>query len=222
MKAGEKFFKNSPKGPCVGSLFLVGAMFNEEDVPKLKEIGVKDSKLLTHKKRKELSKEIEKLAVEIKIIQVKPKEIDEAVSDDNGFNLNWLEAKKQAEIINQLKPHKMIIECPSPNINAYTNYLKKLLDPELLETTQLVIEHRAEKHMPVAAASIIAKCEREKEVEEIEKITKESIGSGYSSNPICQKFLKENFDKFQEIFRKSWISWKNHDEARKQKKIVDF
>ena len=205
MKAGEKFFKNSPKGPCVGSLFLVGAMFNEEDVPKLKEIGVKDSKLLTHKKRKELSKEI-----------------DEAVSDDNGFNLNWLEAKKQAEIINQLKPHKMIIDCPSPNINAYTNYLKKLLDPELLETTQLVIEHRAEKHMPVAAASIIAKCEREKEVEEIEKITKESIGSGYSSNPVCQKFLKENFDKYPEFIRRSWSTFKVLDEQKKQKSLKEF
>src|SRR3989344_222274 len=151
------------RGPAIGSLFIVGAMFNEEDVPKLKEIGVKDSKLLTHKKRKELSKEIEKLAVEIKIIQVKPKEIDEAVSDDNGFNLNWLEAKKQAEIINQLKPHKMIIDCPSPNIKAYTDYLKKLLDQELLKTIQLIVEHKADFNFPsCSAASIIAKCEREK------------------------------------------------------------
>ena len=166
------------RGPVIGSLFVVGAMFNEEDLPELKSAGIKDSKLLTHKKRKELSKIIERLAVEIKVVQIKPKEIDAAVSDDNGFNLNWLEAKKQAEIINQLKPNKVVIDCPSPNIKAYTDYLKTLIDSKLLETIKLIVEHRAEKHMPVAAASIIAKCEREKEVEEIEKITGESIGSG--------------------------------------------
>ncbi|MEK6937150.1 MAG: ribonuclease HII [Nanoarchaeota archaeon] len=210
------------RGPTVGSMFIVGSMFNEEDISKLKELGVKDSKLLTHKKRKELAKEIEKLAVEIKVIQVKPNEIDEAVSDDNGFNLNWLEAKKHAEIINQLKPHKMIIDCPSPNIKAYTNYLRKLLDPELLNTLQLIIEHKAEKHMPVAAASIIAKCKREEEVLEIEKIVGQSIGSGYSSNPVCQKFLKENFDKYPEFIRKSWSTFKVLDEQKKQKSLKEF
>lgn len=210
------------RGPAIGSLFIVGAMFNEEDIPKLKDLGVKDSKLLTHKKRIELSKEIEKLAVEIKIIQVKPKEIDEAVLDDNGFNLNWLEAKKQAEIINDLKPHKMIIDCPSPNIKAYTNYLKKLIDPKLLESIQLVIEHKGEKHMPVAAASIIAKCKREEEVKEIEKIVGQSIGSGYSSNSVCQKFLKENFDKYPEFIRKSWSTFKVLDNQKKQKSLEEF
>ncbi len=210
------------RGPVVGSLFIVGAMFNEEDLEKLNSAGAKDSKLLTHKKRKELAKLIEKLAVEIKIIKVTPKEIDEAVSDDNGFNLNWLEAKKQAEIINQLKPHKMIIDCPSPNIKAYTNYLRKLIDPKLLETLQLVIEHRAEKHMPVAAASIIAKVHRENEVLEIEKVVGQSIGSGYPSNPVCQKFLKENFDKYPEFIRKSWSTFKNLDDQKKQKSLEAF
>lgn len=211
------------RGPCIGSLFIVGTMFNEEDVPKLKSLGVKDSKLLTHKKRIELSKEIEKLAIEIKIIQVKPKEIDEAVLDDNGFNLNWLEAKKQAEIINQLKPHKAIIDCPSPNIKAYTNYLKKLLDPELLETIQLIVEHKADLHfVEVGSASIIAKVHRENEVKEIEKITKESIGSGYASNPVCQRFLKENFDKYPEFIRKSWSTFKVLDNQKKQRSLEEF
>ena len=211
------------RGPVIGSLFIAGTMFNEEDVPKLKEIGVKDSKLLTHKKRKELAKEIEKLAVEIKVIQVKPKEIDEAVLDDNGFNLNWLEAKKQAEIINQLKPNKVIIDCPSPNIKAYTNYLKKLLDPKLLETLKMIVEHKADLHFyEVGSASIIAKCKREEEVEEIEKITKESIGSGYSSNPVCQKFLKDNFDKYPEFIRKSWSTFKALNDKKTQKSLEEF
>ena len=213
----------SGRGPAIGSLFVVGAMFHEEDLPKLKLAGVKDSKLLTHKKRKELAKEIEQAAIDIKVIQIKPKEIDEAVLDDNGFNLNWLEAKKQAELINILKPNKVIIDCPSPNIKAYTDYLKKLIDPELLGTIKLIVEHKADFNFTeCASASVIAKCRREEEVEQIEKITGESIGSGYPSNPVCQKFLKDNFEKYPEFIRKSWSTFKVLKDKKTQKSLEEF
>ena len=44
------------RGPVIGSLFICGALFEVEDLSKLKEIGVKDSKLLSHKKRIELDR----------------------------------------------------------------------------------------------------------------------------------------------------------------------
>lgn len=213
----------SARGPCIGAMFIVGALFEEEKLITLKKLGVKDSKLLVHRKRVWLAEKIVNVAKKIKIIKVSPAEIDEAVEGENGLNLNWLEALKQAEIINELKPDKAVIDCPSPNISSYTNFLKKYIDKELLDKMILIVEHKADKNfIECSSASIIAKVEREKEVEKIEKITGMSIGSGYVSNPVCQKFLKDNFDKFPDIFRKSWISWKNHDEAKKQKKIEDF
>jgi len=208
------------RGPCVGSLFIVGAMFKEKDLGKLKSIGVKDSKLLTHKKRVELEKEIKKIANTIKIIKVAPQEIDSAVDGDKSMNLNWLEAIKQAEIINELKPDKAIIDCPSPNCNAYERYLRKLLNNQEIE---LIIEHKADKNfVECSSASVIAKVEREKEVEAIEKMVGESIGSGYSSNTICQKFIKDNFEKYPGLFRKSWSTWKNHNHMKKQKRLEEF
>ena len=42
------------------------------------------------------------------------------------------------------------------------------------------------------------------------------------SNEITQKFLKENWEKHPEIFRKSWSSWKNHRDGKAQKKIGEF
>ena len=114
------------RGPIIGSLFIAGTMFKEEDIEKLRKLGVKDSKLLIHKKREELRKKIEKIAVKYKIIQVKPQEIDEAVESEDHMNLNWLEAHKTAEIINALEPDKAIVDCPSPNLVNYKGYLKQL------------------------------------------------------------------------------------------------
>ena len=46
------------RGPVIGSLFIAGVLVDEKDLNKLKNLGVKDSKLLLHKKiryEKELS-----------------------------------------------------------------------------------------------------------------------------------------------------------------------
>jgi len=78
-----------------------------------------------------------------------------------------------------------------------------------------------DKSKVVAAASIIAKVTRDKIIEEIQK-KYGNTGPGYTSNPVTQKFLKENWDKHPEIFRKSWISWKNHKEKKEQKSLDSF
>lgn len=123
-------------------------------------------------------------------------------------------------IINALKPDKAILDCPSVNIKKYADYLRLYLKNKNIE---IIAEHKADVKFPiVSAASIIAKCIREEEVKKIEKMIGESIGTGYPSNLICQKFLKDNWDKYPDIFRKSWVTWKNHKIAKSQKKLSDF
>jgi len=53
-----------------------------------------------------------------------------------------------------------------------------------------------------------------------EKYGKE-IGSGYTSDPLTQKFLEKHAHKHQYdgIFRKSWITWKNASKNLGQKKL---
>ena len=206
------------RGPIIGSLFIAGVLLNEKDLSKLEELGVKDSKLLPHKKRILLAREIKKIAKKYKIIQIKPEEIDKAVNKQDGLNLNWLEAHKTAQIINELKPDKAIVDCPSPNLKKYKEYLLNLLKNKKIE---LIVEHRAEKYYPVAASSIIGKCAREEEMEQIQK-KYGNTGPGYTSNEITQKFVKENFDKHPEIFRKSWSTFKNHENLKKQRKLDEF
>ncbi len=82
------------KGPVIGPMIIAGVMIEDG---KEAELGaVKDSKLLAHKKRIELNHLIQEHS-QFKIIEVSPKEIDEALDPENkSMNLNWLEAHKQA------------------------------------------------------------------------------------------------------------------------------
>lgn len=205
------------RGPVIGDLVLCGVAIEEDNLNRLKELGVKDSKLLTPKMREELFPKIKKTVDKYVIIQVKPKEIDEAL-DSEHLNLNWLEAHKTAEILNKIKPDSAIIDCPSPNIKKYESYLRNLLDNKKMA---LVLSHKAEKYEVVAAASILAKVTRDKEIEKLKKKYGD-FGPGYPSNPITQKFLKENWEKYPEIFRRTWVSWKNHKNAKLQKKLGEF
>ena len=207
------------RGPVIGSLFIAAVVIEENKINKLKKIGVKDSKLLTHKKRIELARKIKRIVKKYEVVKVGPREIDKAVDGHDGLNLNRLEARKTALLINKLKPDKAIIDCPSPNIKVYTLYLKRYLKNKKVE---LVVEHKADFKFPiVAAASILAKCGREEEVDKLKK-KYGNIGPGYPSNEITQKFLKENYEKHPEIFRHSWAPSKNHRKAKEQLKLDKF
>ena len=66
---------------------------------------------------------IKDISYKYEIIVIYPGEIDHAVNNHDGLNLNRLEARKSAEIINLLKPDKAIIDTPSNNVKSYKQYL---------------------------------------------------------------------------------------------------
>src|SRR3989344_7917609 len=110
------------RGPVIGPLVMCGVLINEEDEIKLKNIKVKDSKLLTPKQRERLYFKIKKIVKKYKLIVLQPYEVDEALNSDS-LNLNWLEADNMARIINELKPDQAYIDCPSNNIKKFNSYL---------------------------------------------------------------------------------------------------
>ncbi len=206
------------RGPVIGPLVICGAMIEASKEHKLKEIGARDSKELTALQRERLFDEILKLVKNHKIIIIQPHEIDIAVESDTD-NLNWLEARKSAEIINTLKPKIAYLDCPSTNIAKYTSYIEKLLNID----TRLIAEHKADAKYPVvSAASILAKVTRDAEIEKIKHKIGQNFGSGYPSDPMTQDFLKKNFKKYPEIFRKSWASWQHAHQAGGQKRLGEF
>jgi len=205
------------RGPLIGPMVMAGVLIDESKDENLINLGVKDSKLIIPSKREILYDKIIKLVDRYHIIKVPPKEIDDALNSPD-INLNWLEAIKTAEIINELKPEKAFVDCPSNNIPAYTDYLQNLLNVKC----ELVVEHKAdEKYPSSSAASILAKVTRDREIAKL-KMEYGNIGSGYPSDPATKEFLLKNYKKYPEIFRRTWQSYKKVAEEQKQKNLGEF
>ncbi len=208
------------RGPVVGPMVIAGVLLEEKDEEELRKKGVKDSKLLTHKRRIALGKKIAKIAKAIEIIVIEAGEIDGR--GKVGMNLNKLEAVKIADIINKIarKDTKIIVDCPSTNIPAWRGMLKSYISKDKQEL-EIAAEHKADlHHLSVGAASIIAKVEREFAVGKLkEKLG--DFGSGYSSDPITQAFLEKDGDKLEKngVIRKSWQTWKTLSGRKAQRKL---
>lgn len=194
-------------------------MIEEGDTIKLKELGVKDSKLLTPLQREKIAKVLPK-HVEYQLIIVAPAEIDKNVLSEDGANLNWLEADKSVELINMLNPDKALIDCPSVNTKAYHEYIAERL---MAKKITFKTEHKADsKYLIVGAASILAKVARDAEIKKIKEHVGEDFGSGYMADPRTAAFLKKAWDKHPEIFRHSWAPYKQVAGLKKQKKLGEY
>lgn len=201
------------RGPIIGPMILAGVLIDKNSEAILKKFPIKDSKIVLHPQRIELSKIIKGSALAYHIVQSSPELIDSSIS--SGINLNTLEAMKTAEIINEINSGfkkekiKVIVDCPSVNTSAWRNTLLGFIEHP--ENLQVLCEHKADaNYLSVSAASILAKVQRE---EEIDKLKKQygPIGSGYPSDPTTKVFLKEHGKPLSNsgIFRKSWATWRN-------------
>ena len=207
------------RGPLIGPLIMAGVSFKENVLNSLKNLGVKDSKLLTQKKREELYKKIIELAENYKIFIVQPKEIDHFVQSQI-FNLNKLEAFYTVKILKILKPDKAYIDCPTHNTKRYKEYLSSLLGKEFLKHTKIIAENKADyRYIACSAASILAKVTREREISKLKKRYGD-FGSGYLTDEKTLKFLKKYYKQYAEIFRKSWVTYQ--EQLVKQKNILEF
>jgi len=114
------------KGCVIGPLIMVALSVDEDGEKKLSWMGVKDSKLLSKEAREELFERIREVVIDFRIEVIEPDAIDHSLNDDNS-NLNWLEADTSARMVSELRPDKVIVDCPSTNITAYKAYFESRL-----------------------------------------------------------------------------------------------
>lgn len=205
------------RGPLLGPMCLAGVAIRQEIEKELINFGVKDSKLLTPKKRESLVDYIKNRALKTKFQLITPSEIDTGFGE--GLNLNEVEALAAGIIINELvsgltenqkQGARIILDCPSINTLGWKKQLMRYVKEKKLEKN-ILCEHKADfNHPVVSAASIIAKTTRDAEIEKIKKEIGINFGSGYPSDPSTIKFLKENATnpKYKGIFRESWSTWR--------------
>jgi len=192
------------RGSVIGPLVIAGVMAKEEQLSKLAEIGVKDSKLLTPHRREVLAPEIRQIAVDCAIEKLTPRQIDDIVLNGRKLHkLNWLEAQTMARVIQKLKPDKAYVDASDVLEDRFG---RDVLDCLAIKIP-IVSEHKADQTYPiVSAASIIAKVERDREIAELAKVHGD-FGSGYPSDPRTIDFLRHcvaRTGKYPDFVRVSW------------------
>ncbi len=204
------------RGAVIGPLVVAGVAVLERDIEKLKAIKVKDSKMLSPKQRERLEGKIEEIAKEVFIVKVAACKIDTYRAD--GINLNRLEAMKFAEIMDFLKGDIAYVDSPDVDTERLKNLLKKLTKHNM----EIVAENFADKkYAVVSAASIMAKVERDREIENLKKEYGD-IGPGYPSNEITMGWLRnwmKTHEDFPPIVRKSWETIKDLRKDSQQSRL---
>ncbi|MFO7968371.1 MAG: ribonuclease HII [Archaeoglobaceae archaeon] len=183
------------KGPVIGPMIVCGVSM--EDGERLNGMGLKDSKKITPNKREELAKEIKKDS-QIHIIKITPQQLDELMEEKT---INHILSDCCVEIIGELDAEICYVD--SSDVNA--ERLQDLLESRTGKRVKAA--HKADDLYPiVSAASIMAKVEREKEIEKL-KQDAGNFGSGYASDDKTIKFLRDYFQqhrKYPPFVRKKW------------------
>lgn len=210
------------RGCVIGPLVIAGIAVKAENLPLLIDLGVKDSKLLTVKKRKELYPKIIKLTENHRVIKILPYQIDKAVfSSRTNHKLNRLEAQTMAKIIEVLKPDEAYVDAADVIERRFGNHISECLRIK----TRIISRHKADRTFPVvSAASIIAKVKRDDEIENL-KIKYGDFGSGYLTDNKTMVFLRrllEDTGDYPSCIRKSWKPAKKakNELGTFQKKLV--
>jgi len=193
------------RGAVIGPLAIAGVSIDEKDSYKLEKLGVKDSKLLSPHRREQLAEGIKRFAIQWHILMLSPAEIDRVVEKGRKLHrLNRLEAQTMAKVITALKPDVAYVDASDVLAERFGHHVAENLSFEV----KIISEHKADAKYPiVSAASIIAKVERDKSVEELRQKYGEEMGSGYVADPKTVRFLKkwlERFGAYPDFVRKSW------------------
>ena len=192
------------RGCVIGPLVIAGVLVKQENLKALKQLGVKDSKLLSPKKRETLFTEIIRLTENHHIIKLSPTEIDHAVDSGRKLHkLNRLEAETMAQIINTLKPDEAYVDAADVLEDRFKHHIQERLTIK----TNLTSKHKSDKIYPaVSAASIIAKVTRDSEIATL-TMQHGDFGSGYLTDPKTMAFLKQwlkTNGEYPDFVRKSW------------------
>lgn len=199
---------------------------------RLADIGVRDSKMLTRRKRNFLFDEIKSICEEVKVYKISNEEINNAMK--TGISLNQLEAMRFAQLVDELQCHVEKMYIDSPDVRAERFGMRIGLsatkpmrvmgvkgEKKVRNGMRIISEHKADARYPVVSgASIIAKVIRDAEMERIERESGVEIGSGYPSDKYTIEAIKSNLSskRLNPYIREYW---KTLDRI-KQRKMKEF
>ncbi|MEN6379711.1 MAG: ribonuclease HII [Methanofastidiosum sp.] len=209
------------RGPVIGPLVVASFSISEDKLKQIESLGVKDSKKLTAKRRKELFSELLSLQGKYYFRILSPTFLNREMKN---YTLNEIEllAFKEAIVGLKIPINRVICDSCDVNANRFSDNLKEALGNEF-SSCEVIASHKAEDKYPiVAAASILAKVKRDELIKKIEEDEGVSFGSGYPSDPKTIKFLEDYYklnNSFPDFVRAEWKTLTNIKCSVSQRKL---
>ncbi len=219
------------RGPVLGDMIIALVTLKENKLADLKNLGIKDSKLLTPDQRKKLVPYIISNSVFTAVAHVSTLEID-------TYNINQLVFEKITEllyasknILGNYRVKRIVVDM----VKGFKKYINKYR--EVYPTAEILFVEKADlNYTEVAAASIIAKYYRDSMIDYLNKIYG-NIGSGYPTDPRTINWIKKvaSLETTPPAFvRKTWSilkriapNWykqksKYRSKSRKNKTLLEY
>ncbi|MBC7110171.1 MAG: ribonuclease HII [Archaeoglobi archaeon] len=184
------------KGAVIGPLVIAGVLTEDERV--LRDLNVRDSKMISRGRREELFEKIKEVC-EIKIVEISARELDERMKRES---INDILLKSYIEIISEMRPDVAYVDSVDVKEERFEKRLSEALK------CRVISKHRADTlYPPVSAASIVAKVIRDRKIDEIKKELGTEIGSGYPADSRTRDFLVRWFREHREPPPHVRVSW---------------
>ena len=201
------------RGCIVGPLVVAGVAAFPGSIKELREIGVRDSKKLSPKRREALYPEIRRICSTVSSVHIAPGEIDRVVRTGKKYRkLNYLEALYFAKVIDQLDATRVTVDASDTDPLRFRDNIRE----NMTAASKVLAVHKADRDFTVvAAASVIAKVERDRAVNELKEAYGD-FGSGYPSDPATRVFFIEKMRKGEaapDYTRKSWKTWRRFEQS---------
>ncbi|MFW9944559.1 MAG: ribonuclease HII [Candidatus Sifarchaeia archaeon] len=196
------------RGPMIGPLIVCGVLLDDDSLPSLVRLKVRDSKVLTPKRRNELAASVRKIAKRVEIRSVKASDIDRLRR--RGISLNEIEIEQFVSVLKKLRPKTAYLDAADVKADRFGDVVGER-SALSAKGCRIISEHKADSKYPiVSAASILAKEERERVITELHKVYGD-FGSGYPHDPKSVRFVRnlvKQGSNLPPIIRSSWESIK--------------
>ena len=190
----------------LGPLVVAGVAVEDEDP--LREMGVRDSKKLTPSRRERLAKEIKKVAARTVTVVLSASDIDDGRTQ---ATLNDLELSAFVAVGRKLNVAQYVLDAADTSCERFGREFSRRLGRS--PAPHVISIHRADSlHPVVAAASIIAKVERDRHVQRIAQRLQRRlnlpVGSGYPSDRVTVAYIRTYLEQEGELPAEVRNSWK--------------
>jgi len=203
------------KGPVLGPMVAAAVRAPDAALPD----SVDDSKRLSATRRRELADRLRgDDAVDVGVAVVTPARIDDPETDMNGVTV-----AAQAEAITAVAADgdSVVVDAGDVDAGRFGRRVREAVGA----TVEMRAEHRADEHYAhVAAASVVAKVERDTRIEALTEAYGD-VGSGYPSDEQTRTFLAEYVDEHGRLPACARASWATCDDvlaAAEQSSLADF